>query len=84
MNLTERIKKHNAAVRCNSRNRVCYRQACAVCKEDACFAPHELRSRLLRYMVGNEVKCERTWLGRWRCGVCGRTFTDHPDFRTAV
>ena len=83
-NLADEIKKHNAAVRRNSRDRICYRKACAVCEEGEVFAPHELRSRWLRYFVGNRVRCERIWLARWRCCRCGRSFTDHPDFRLAV
>jgi hypothetical protein len=30
------------------------------------------------------VVCVRIWLARWRCCTCGRSFTDHPDFRPAV
>jgi len=83
-NLADEIKKHNAAVRRNSRDRVHYRKVCAVCKKGEVFAPHELRSRLLRYMVGNKVECVRVWLARWKCCSCGRSFTDHPDFRPAI
>ena len=83
-NLVDEIKKHNAAVRRNSRDRVHYRKVCAVCKKGEVFAPHELRSRPLRYMVGNKVQCERVWLARWKCCSCGRSFTDHPDFRPSV
>ncbi len=54
------------------------------CTESNCFVPHELRSRPLRYMVGTAVICVRIVLARWRCTLCGRTFTDYPDFRTAV
>ena len=31
-----------------------------------------------------EVVCTEIWLARWKCRQCGRTFTDYPDFRTAV
>ncbi len=71
-------------MRRNSRERIRYRNVCAVCTEEGCFAPHELRSRELRYLVGTVVMCVRIVLARWRCIVCGRTFTDYPDFRTAV
>ena len=84
MNLAERIKEHNAAVGRNFRNRVRYRNSCAGCTGSDCFAPHELRSRQLRYIVGTAVMCVRIVLARWRCILCGRTFTDYPDFRTAV
>ena len=82
--LADEIKKHNAAMRRNSRDRVRYRKVCAVCKEGEVFAPHELRSRPLRYMVGNKVQCEPIWLARWKCCTCDRSFTDHPHFRFAV
>lgn len=84
VNLAEKIQEHNAAVRQNFRNRVRYRNSCAVCTESDCWAPHELRSRQLRYIVGTAVMCVRIVLARWRCSHCGRTFTDYPDFRTAV
>ena len=83
-NLADEIKKHNAAVRQNSRDRVRYRKVCAVCTIGEVFAPHELRRRWLRYMVGNEVLRVRIWLARWKCCTCDRRFTDHPDFRFAV
>ncbi len=83
-NLADDIKKHNASVRRNSRDRVRYRKVCAACTESEVFAPHELRSRWLRYIEGNKVLRERIWLARWRCCNCGRTFTDHPDFRPAL
>ena len=83
-NLADEIKKHNAAVRRNSRDRVRYRKVCAVCEKDEGFAPHELRSRWLRFVVGNKVERVRIWLARWKCCTCGRRFTDHPDFRFAV
>jgi hypothetical protein len=84
VNLADRIKEHNAAVCQNFRHRVRYRNGCAGCTESDSFAPHELRSRQLRYTVGTAVICVRIVLARWRCIVCGRTFTDYPDFRTAV
>lgn len=84
MNLAEKIHQHNAAVRRNFRDRIRYRNCCAACTESDCFAPHELRSRQLRYMVGPAVICVRIVLARWRCIHCGRTFTDYPDFRTSL
>jgi hypothetical protein len=84
VSLREKIEQHNAAMRRNCRQRIRYRNICAACNQSAGFAPHELRSRELRYMVGTGVMCVRIVLARWRCIVCGRTFTDYPDFRTAV
>jgi len=84
VDLAQRIKEHDAAVRRDFRNRILYRNSCAGCRRSDCFAPHELRSRQLRYIVGTAVICVRIVLARWRCIFCGRTFTDYPDFRTAV
>ena len=80
----QRIKEHEAGVQKNPRDRVCYRTVCAGCDKKAPFAPHGLRKRTLRYIVRNSVVCNVIWLARWRCRRCGRTFTDHPDFRSAL
>ena len=82
--LAVEINKHNDAVRRNSRDRVRYRTICVGCEENELFAPHELRRRQLRYILGNQVIRTVIWLARWRCCNCGRRFTDHPDFRTAL
>jgi len=82
--LANEINQHNASVRRNSRDRVCYQTVCTACGKDAPFAAHELRRRSLRYFVANEVVCVMIWLARWRCRRCGRRFTDYPDFRLAV
>lgn len=82
--LAKDIKNHNALVGKNSRKRVCYRTVCANCKKSEGFAPHELRSRWLRYIVGNAVRSAKVFLARWRCCHCNRSFTDYPDFRTTV
>ena len=84
VNLADQIKQHQAAVLRNSRDRVCYRTVCAACGKKGPFAPHQVRARNLRYLVENQVVCTVIWLARWRCRGCGRTFTDLPDFRTAV
>ena len=83
-NLEEVIKRHEAAVRTHSRERVCYRTVCAGCGKSPPFGPHGLRRRTLRYIVENGVVCVTIWLARWRCRQCGRIFTDYPDFRLAV
>lgn len=67
-----------------SKNRPRYRNSCTGCKGRDAFAPHELRARQLRYTVGTAVICTQIVLARWRCVSCGRTFTDYPDFRTAL
>ena len=61
------INKHNDAVRRNSRDRIRYRTVCTGCTESELLAPHELRRRQLRYVVGNHVILAQLWLARWRC-----------------
>lgn len=78
------IKQHNAAVNEDSRNRVCYRESCAACGENATFAACGRRSRGLRYAVGNTVVCVIVWLARWQCDHCRRRFTDYPNFCSTV
>lgn len=76
------VNRHNEAVRTLSEVRVRYRQTCAVCESDA-FAPHELRRRTLRLIVGNGVLLRTIWLAGWRCRECRRIWTDYPPFRLA-
>ena len=78
------VEEHNHAVRQGSSVRVCYRDSCARCDERGRFAPHELRRRGLRLIVGYSVLCMTVWLARWRCGNCRYVFTDYPDFRTPL
>ncbi len=82
--LATEIKRHDAAVGRNSRDRVRYRTVCAACGKNAAFAPHELRKRGLRYITAGRVVVVMILLARWRCRHCQRTFTDYPPFRLAV
>ena len=80
----DEVEKHNDAVRRRGAERACYRKACARCDAEGRFAPHELRRRGLRLIVGQTVLCLTVWLARWRCRRCRYVFTDYPDFRTPV
>jgi len=82
--LATEIKQHDAAVRQNSRDRICYRTVCAACGKNAPFAPHELRKRGLRYIGAGKVVLVIILIARWRCRHCRRAFTDYPPFRLAV
>lgn len=81
--LAEVVNRHNEAVRTLSEVRIRYRHICAVC-EGRAFAPHELRRRTLRLIVGNGVLVMTIWLARWRCLACRRIGTDYPPFRLAL
>jgi hypothetical protein len=78
------VEEHNRVVRQRSSVRVCYRESCARCDARERFAPHDVRSRGLRLIVGYSVLCLTVWLARWRCRKCRYVFTDYPDFRTPL
>ena len=79
------VEEHNCAVRRRGSARVCYRESCARCDDtEEPFAPHDVRPRGLRLIVGHSVLCLTVWLARWRCRNCRCVFTDYPDFRTSL
>lgn len=78
------VEEHNRVVRQRSSDRVCYRKSCIRCDSGERFAPHDVRSRGLRLIVGHAVLCVTVWLARWRCCNCRYVFTDYPDFRTSL
>lgn len=54
---------------------------CPHCKEiHTLFKQHDSRKRLFLVIVGSFVKIIRSFLGRWKCTLCGHTFTYYPDF----
>jgi hypothetical protein len=75
------VEEHNHAVRRRGSDRVCYRKSCARCDGEGRFAPHDVRPRGLRLIIGHSVLCLTVWLARWRCRNCRYVFTDYPDFR---
>lgn len=44
------------------------------------FKLHEHRQRKFLVVVGGMVKAMLTWLVRFKCGLCKKTFTVYPDF----
>jgi hypothetical protein len=44
------------------------------------FRLHERRERGFRFIVGSFVRIIISLLVRWKCPICGRTFTEYPDF----
>ena len=81
-NLADEIKKHNAAVRRNSRDRVRYRKVCAVCKEGEVFAPHELRSAMVAIHGRQQGACACG--SGWRGGSVAPVVGVSPTTRTFV
>ena len=41
---------------------------------------HECRKRQLRYAVGDIAEIVATFVLRWKCALCGATFTQYPPF----
>ena len=78
------VERHNRSVRQRGSSRACYRESCGRCREPGQFAPHDVRRRTLRLIVGHNVVRVPLWLARWRCRECRYVFTDYPDFRTPL
>jgi len=54
---------------------------CPRCSEEgATFKRHDSRQRFFRFIVGYDVHIIKSLLVRWKCPVCGKTFTDYPSF----
>ena len=54
---------------------------CPKCSEKpATFKRHDCRVRFFRFIVECFVHVIKSLLVRWRCPICGRTFTDYPSF----
>lgn len=54
---------------------------CPRCSEQpTTFKRHDCRVRFFRFIVESFVHVVESLLIRWKCGICGRTFTDYPSF----
>ncbi|MCP4911591.1 MAG: hypothetical protein GY909_00620 [Oligoflexia bacterium] len=79
MSIIEKIKAHEQEVRATKYPPDSH--ICPNCKEaHKSFKPHQKRNRLFLVIIGNIVNKIRSLLGRWRCLICGATFTYYPDF----
>ncbi len=59
----------------------CLHKICEKCRQKPeIFKLHESRKRQLRFVVGDIVKVTLTFLLRWKCPLCGGTFTQYPSF----
>ena len=78
-NVVEEIEAYTKSVRNGSL--ICDISACPRCgTEGVRFRRHDQRRRLVFVPVGRLVKKIVTWLSRWKCSHCGRTFTLYPCF----
>ena len=54
---------------------------CPRCKEKPqSFKLHDVKSRLFLVIIEGFVHSIRSFLGRWKCALCGYCFTYYPDF----
>lgn len=54
---------------------------CAKClQRPGSFRLHEGRQRFFRFILSGMVRVFMTILLRWKCPLCGGTFTDYPSF----
>ena len=78
MSFAQDISAHEKEVLQSSSK--CYQAVCPCCHAEPPFARHDIRRRSFRCLEGNAVTETRSWVVRWRCRNCGRTFTDYPPF----
>lgn len=79
MSTEEKIKAHRAAVLAGRIE--CESTDCPLCGDipDE-FKLHERRRRQFRVIAGVWVHILWTLLARWKCPLCGHTFTEYPSF----
>ena len=62
----------------------CHLSHCPHCKQTPTAPPffrrHALRRRTFLVIEHRSVRCVPCVLVRWRCSLCGRTFTEYPPF----
>lgn len=60
---------------------LCLYSQCPKCNQEVdLFKRHEIRSRIFQTLGQNEVARLRSLISRWKCLVCGQTFTFYPEF----
>jgi len=55
-------------------------KTCPHCHESPFFKAHDLRSRKFLAIIDLIVYRIDSFLGRWKCPACGKSFTYYPDF----
>lgn len=75
----EKAGKYSDAVRKN--NIPCDREQCPSCQASGLtFKRHEARERKFRLIIDMLIEVVICLVIRWKCPVCGVTFTQYPDF----
>jgi len=81
--LCERIKHYGvkAKLKAECGGIACGLDRCPHCRgRPGRFEKHGVRSRLFLVLVEAVIERVRSYLTRWKCPLCGRTFTLYPDF----
>ena len=59
----------------------CNMKTCPNCRlSPDCFNLHDVRERTFLVVVQRLVRTVLSLLVRWKCPLCGKTFTDYPSF----
>jgi hypothetical protein len=82
MTTEQEIKDHTERI--ESGRQPCHAEACPHCGVQETFRLHHRRRRTFRLVVEQCVRLFRSWILRFKCPNCHRTFTDYPPFRLAV
>ena len=82
MSIINQIKSHEKEVRSGLMPENL--KSCAYCNEpSSSIKLHEARYRIFYYIIECYVYRKESWLGRWKCIVCKKTFTYYPDYCVA-
>lgn len=82
MTTEQEIKDHTQGIEAG--RHTCHAEACPHCAAQETFRVHQRRRRSFRLVVEQCVRVFRSWVLRFKCPSCHRTFTDYPPFRSAT
>ncbi len=79
MTIEQEIRQHEERV--TGAVSVRYTVCCPCCRGEESFQRHDIRRRNF-YYIGEDGQsvAVRSWIVRWRCGLCRMRFTDYPPF----
>ena len=82
MTTEQEIKDHTQEIEAG--RQPCHAETCPHCAAQETFHLHQRRRRSFRLVVEQCVRVFRSWVLRFKCPSCHRTFTDYPPFRSAT
>lgn len=78
-NLVQQVKDNTIKILKGLVN--CTYTTCPNChREPSKFKRHDARTRIFLILVENVVERVQSLVTRWKCPLCGKTFTLYPDF----